>query len=1101
MLLVVLLLATATLQLSRARTTLVSVTGTASVMQGRAVNLRNTFSLRYNWTQSDYCRVQHLLGDGLCGEVYPRVFPCSHSEYVVFQHYGCFSPYETVNLRLVARGNSGGTVAELFSVPVRVHNTDATRPVATTDHSTGALSVILPPSLTSSCSYTVVGRNSPLSLPLHGRISGESIDQPIPCGLSPRDRLIYNFTRDTEDVVLVRVDGYNHHQVPNTPYYYLLPVSTTGTHSSKPLPGAHMDIHEQSETILPPSLLPLEQLGSYAPEDLKIIFPVLDVGGVYPVHVGNRGTLDVVTFTATMLYQWKVAFRPNQTSIKNEATFDYHVTDAVGRTIGDGSLRLRLYPRTGRRPSIRKNTGMVARYGQQTTLQPSQLSFYPTNICENATFVLKKSFSFGTFVISENSSVGVNETIPASVFTNGSLQYHRNKVGHDDASLDFSLWTIGCNGLPTLVVPILVHLLPSLLQCYQGRHNSTILAPHNTAVPLSTHLLAGGSYKYSNNTILLSTTAGVLLQTDCFHNPLSNQSRFPFIHFSDLNLAACKNSNALEIGSAAVWFLPHQMTQPATITVALAAEHRLCTPYELNIKLLNLSLTDMFTSQEVTATHTPSLPTIPALVHNHPLPLSSADSVVISKMFLYVEPQGHLENRILYQLKRPPRHGLLCTIYSLQCTRSIRGFSQADIVEKHLYYKLTQPMPMDDSFLFTYSTADTDNTSVLHKFTIKATTHQHVAPTQQFWVTFNRSKPLALKFLRHMINQIKGSNIQFSVVSGLQHGVLTANGASVSSFHFQQAKGRSIVYRHNGTGDCADWMLLTAMGNNVTVTSNITIAIRHKSRQPDTLTGMKYLQDVNSFVLSTSDMSFGNSFCSEFIVFEMLQLPGYGVLSVQDEELNVTRLLQPGGIFTAADINHGLVSYTLVPDLTIFENTTDLFQMEFKIPGQKEDIRRSPSTTLNFQVVIIEEGGSGMDRNITFATNSPKWLTQLHNGKYGTIFDRNDLYEQNGEIPPHELQIIVRQQPAHGVLKLRNHPVGEFTLEHVYNGLITYESILSHEDTTITSDEFRFTVIFQEGLQVTIAKTFVLNWCYFYINSSQSTLVDESVGQTRYIIR
>ena len=574
----------------------------------------------------------------------------------------------------------------------------------------------------------VVHDHSSLGLPLYGELSGETLGQPIPCGLSPRNQLAYISRLNesqTSEAVLVRVDRYNQQHLSNSTYYVLsLKVSSLPVIQ---LPNANMDVYELSETVISPSLLPLDRLDSYTFTDLKVIFPVLNIGSLYPISAVNRGAMDAIVFTAAQLQEWKVVFRPNETSAMSKETFNYYVTDAVGRTVGEGVLRVTLHQRTGRTPSIRKNTGLVVKHGERAALGPLHLSFYAMSSCDNATLRLVKNSFFGSWV-TNGTSVKVNEKIPASIINNGSLLYQHNAGIHKAILLDFSLWNLECSHQPTLMIPLLISLLPTPLLCHQERHNSSVLAPFSIAVPLPV-LLAG---QVENNSIMVSASSGLLLQSNCFQQNLSNHSRFPFIHSSDLNLSGCNPTNALKMRgnlASTVWFLPlHQ----STIITTKLRTNTMCLMSELNVQMLNLTLEELFTPQKADIPMPP--PLLPTLINNNPLPLTSIDSVVITKQFLYIEPQGLLENKILFHLRTSPQHGHICSIYTLQCTRSIPAFTQADIINKRIYYKPTDSVLMNDSFEFTYSTFDIENSSSLNNFTITVHTKDFsFSPLRQFW--------------------------------------------------------------------------------------------------------------------------------------------------------------------------------------------------------------------------------------------------------------------------------------------------------------------------------------------------------------------------------
>lgn len=1101
-----------------------SVTRIVTVIQGGSVDLRGAFRLHNNSSSSfSDCEVRQLSQD-LCAEVYPRTFPCNYAGAVRFYHLGCRSSYETVNLQLLYTSGEE-IIAEIFSVPVHISIPEGAKPETSFDQKSMVLSLWFPTSLIGICSYTVVHNHSSLPLPLLGHLTGGIIGQPLPCGLSPRDPLIYTALEGnaTDDFLLVRVDCLE------KVTHYVLPIGA-GVHSAPPveqLLNVHLDVHELNELPVSPSLLPLDRLHSYPSSKLKITFPVLNIGGLYPITAAHNGALDATTFSLLEFQQWRVIFRPNESSSSRymivEDTFYYHVTDGIGNTIAKGSLLVKLHPKTDRRPSVRSNTGIAVRHQGTSPLTSSNLSFYQIHICPNATLRLEQAPSYGSFVLAGNSiALKMYSAISASVLRNGSLLYSNEATTHRTVLIDFSLWSLECVGHSVLKIPVVIHLLPPPTSCHLQRHNLAILALQYTATPLPALSSATGG----NSRIIVSTSTGLVLkpQEGCAKQPFSNSSSYPFVHISDLNLTACQPSKILELntlGPVAVWFLPLG-NKSATVTISttlsgLDMNRTRCTTTttELTIQVQNTSLGALFTPQQSRENvPTPDVvgSTLPNLIHNHPIPLTSKDSVVITAPYLYIDPQGHLQNKIFYQVKTPPQHGNLCLVYMLHCTRSIPAFTQADILANRLYYKQNSsfPLPMDDWFEFTFYTFNAANISAPHNFTIRRSEEVLTKPLRQFWVARNSSKPLAPKFLRHTINQLTGNDIRFTVIGGPKHGWLeTPN--SGSSFHLRESKARNVTYHHNGDLKCADSIFLEATDGQKTVAVNISVAVRRRSGSlPDFFTGNRLLQDSSSFVFSQQDLRLRYHFCPEFVLFEAVQLPGYGIVRVHDAKSNVMRHLEVNGTFSGTDIQEGLVSYFLTPELAIPENTTDLFQMKVKEPGQRmsKNVRRSTSGIFRFEIFIIPGEGSGGGQTINLTTNSPKWLTQLDNNRYGTVFGPEDLRQWNEEIEPYEILIHVSQQPLYGQLKRGPVPVGEFTLEDVYNGLISYESTITHQDRSVTGDEFRFTMIIDlEGTShpTRIVKKFELLWCYFYITdkwgSERELYVEESAEKADFIVR
>lgn len=1091
-----------------------TVLGVVKVTQGLSVDIRSSFSLSQNVS---VCEVVHIMADSnLCGELLPSSFSCEYTGGVRFHHYGCRSTYETINFHLLSSNNdTDRKIVDVFTIPIRVDIIDSssTRPKVVVDDD-GTLSVRFPVTLNSICSYAVTTEAS-IRLP-HGRLTGGFTNRPIPCGLTPRERFNYTKPRinTITDYLLIKLDCNN-----GSSTHFIEPICASPTNlTSSPdiiLPEVHLSVYQCSKIPIDPTLLPLGTIQAPLSE-LKFVFPVLNIGGLYPITAAPNTAMIATTFTFSQLSHKEVIYTPDAQSVGHfmpaSRTFYYQVTDIVGSKLAEGSLHVKLYPRTAERASLRKSGSLSVQQGQSVAFTHSYINFYNLAACHNPILKLLQGPSFGSILY--KGLPEYNTTHNITILKTTSLQYN----SLTKTQIDYTIWGLQCSGQTVVRIPSVINVFQSdTLSCHAPLHSHTLYALQNFSVPLSLHIPHEVISKQYH--IRAVSKSGMLLNlhnSSCTTHNNTSSVLYPYTPVGYFNVASCGGKTVTNSHLSQVRYIPpvNGYTNTDSITLLMyPASNKSCTT-KIKFEIIVHSLREIFIQQKNQSNiFQETVTTIPTLVRNTPLILSNHDSLVLTESYLFVNPVGQLQNQIHYQVIRPPQNGHLCSMNSYHCTRSVPAFTQADIIGQHIYYKPFDftSTPVNDLFEFTFWSPANENVSEPYSFIFRQQSASAIA-FKQFWVPYNRHKSLAPKFIYHLINQLKGKDINFTVLVGPSLGKLKTPLQNNNMFTLSDLTNRTVIYNHTGLRLCSDSFLLEASDGLNTVTGSISVAIRApKGLHEEIVKETRLIENGESFTLNETDLPITNSFCDEFISFKVTQLPEFGSIRVRDKSTRTVRQLDLGGVFSVLEVKRGLVTYSLSPLISITQNTTDTFLLEEQRPdlsNKKKIINpRSVSNSIKFVIITMKEDiGSGIEGPIVNLTvNSPKQLSNLPKNKYGTIFDLNDFYEWNKEFDPIQIIIIITEHPHHGDLKRKNIKIGEFSLQDIYDGHISYENTLPHHDYSITEDSFVFSVLIENDGKINpglVRQTYTLQWCYFYTEDSRQLIyVEETTERVRLTVR
>lgn len=1065
----------------------VTVHSSVTITRGGSGTLDGTYSLHLH-NDSVECTIVSLSSASACGTVEPFRLHCAEAA-PTYTHYGCLAQYETLNFQAYSRTADGRVMSKTFSISVHIATNWPSIQLAKTltskDKSQIDLELVLNFShnFTSGCYYSIATDGAQLPLPAGGgRVILPEPHRLMPCGHS----VPFRYTSSTPglaDALLARTvfagGPVNYHVLPLT--------SVAFTHH---LPRAFLQVHELSETLLPTDLLPVANLlRDYA--HLEFTFPVLATGGFYSLSTAGNRHLDATTFAWAELRRDAVTFRPREGACRLMPVvtlFHYLVSDVAGQTLAEGSVEVTITPRTGHLPSLRKNVPLVVEHGDSSELDYRFLDFYPPQGCSDFSVTVTRPPTLGDFVLDDGTVLAEGSNFSTN-YNNFTLEYVHND--NTPRLLDHSVWTIHCQQqLPFSVVlrQIVVPPVPS------ERHlvNISRAAVTNHASPLDLPLARQCDFA-SSTLITISSPDGQVLQwkDNCVPPPSS-----PYVKSDVLPSCLVHVSNLSRVNPAHLWHMPYG--GPGNSTHLSLVSEKCAVSIQLSIAARAPSLTSK--SGNISGED----PSLPYLQIHRPLPIATSQPVHVSRDFLYVHSMGHLQEEIKYSITSRPRYGHLCTLYHLDCSRSLSSFTQTDLLGNKVYYKPLNYStdPRNDSFNFHISYFNNTRLPGSHTFEIRAVKEEKLEPRKQYWVAQGRTKPLALKHLQHFMENLKSKQTIFTILVWPQYGFLELPEGRNDSFTWKDTKNRSVKYHHSGARGCSDALHLMATDGRHTVYGNLSLAIRLDSEVGLDLLSREHTigRWNNSFVLSPGDLTVRSGFCSEFVQLSVNSTPSYGVLMERDPALGTTRHLTPESTFSVATLEKGLISYFLKLDLALMNDAHDSFVIFVEDPDiDRHSLKRdAEATSVRVRIFVISVGADYYFLNFTFA--SPKYIGVLESGGCGTIFGPADIHLQDSDIQPVEVDLSITTTPTHGVIQKDGHAVSEFTLDQLHNGEISYISTLSHIDTNITTDQFEFELhIIIEGTKSIYNEVFHLEWCYFTISSTHQ-FVDEG-ATAHFVIR
>lgn len=1085
------------------------------------------------------CNMLYVSSNENCGHISPTTLPCWDQEtpnlYHYYQHHGCFNHYETLHFQVNARMiiNETDVIAiEHLSLSLRIlpnQNVSLKTQMVKDDKDNVMINFLFPTFFTNKCSYTVMDRLPYKRISAEVKING-SLSLPIPCGYSPATPFTYSSRRLSSKITSLFVLT---NCFTEDPTYYVVPLTNDTFNKSTylieddlmHLNDSHMNINELSETLLSPETLPidLQEFQGYGNRGgLKFLFPVEYTGGFYPYLSPPQNPNTATTFTMTELLRNRVVFKPTERSIATHVStitmFHYNLLDFIGRPLARGTLYVKLSPRKGRDPSIRKNIGISVERGGKAFITSNELNLYPPHLCTNYTVRMVALPRLGNvFVSGRDAPLGINDTFQVEE-NNLNILYVQDHNNASHYASDATLWSLECDmvkkqdsskGSPPLnvLIPIRITSSPTtthctvvtLSQCVTPLHLSECSLPTGpvTITALKQQLVDPGDF--------IATPSSHCLTGSYPYYTLSRSQSC----LGDLNKHDRSHSNDF------LWYISHNITSEVVKEYELASI-KYNYSVLLRVKVLprfNFVATEQLANVSISSpSHFPSAPFVQ---RNEPLPLSSPQPVYITADYLCISSTGYLEKEIVYHISSQPLYGVLCLLDNTDCTASIRSFTQADLTANRVYYKpesLTMH-PVNDSFYFQLFYFE-GREKLPQKIRFQFVSVQEVSllvPYKQFWISNEREKALTRKYFRHIQWYMGTNKLHFRVISGPRHGTLNTPDTP-KEFLWEDLTKRSVTYNHSPLEDhCSDTLTLqvTRLTDRFSIITNISIAIKASTGDVLSITTNDHpLELEKEFTLSENDFQLQSSFCLSFIKFKVTSLPSYGLLRYRDPAINVLKELNINSSFTGQDILEGRITYRVLPSIIFYRNTTDTFSTVLEDPQGVTDSnsgrpkRSSPSSV--FLIILIQDPFSELRLNLTVSPSI--MMSTATNDHYGVTFTEEDIYlTDDSDFLPSEISLYLKSSspPRFGHIQKDDYQTSHFTLSDVYENKISYISTLSHSDFSVTSDSFELIVKISYGNHTNPGHvesniTVNIDWCYF--NLSGRGRVDETADYEYHVM-
>ena len=1092
--------------------------GPATVTRGRQVDLRPLLLLP---SGDGNCTVRVVTREGLsCGLVHPTAFECAYRGNVTYQHLGCLSDTARADFQVQTRGEQ--PVTNFLTIEIRVFSTDEAPNVflvaaKSMQGRTIPFRVVIPVN-TTRCYYTVVRH---VWFPLAGEVTESSSQQLIPCGFAPTQSLAYapssNKSGDPQrDYVPLRIVSFAASTQPEIVYTLATlqygdaaPPSSFASY----LP-AKLSARQFATTVLRPNASVLQQANG-SPPKRKIFYRIAanymqqrcGSFGTFPPASGGKFS-NTTTFTEADLLAGNVAFWLMSDNCTQQ--YNYTLLDFAGSPRGSGSIVVTSEQINWSQPSLRRNDGLVVVSGGSVAIGSRHgvdIYYMLFELSGIAVVRLIQPPKHGCFHL-------MNTSCPASLwewslktFLNGCLVY--THFGLSDESMDTSVWSITCPSCRPFELFVPIKVIQVLGNPITHRPTTPLTSYSGYAVPIDVpDLILGGPGLFVGNnnvTVDLTNPNGTLVRIpQSFLLQLNNTSSlFPYLSVSTLPssvfTSVTTSPSLTDILNISYWYIPRPGSRSDQIMLLIGPW---VYPVSLTV-VANILISESF--------YLSTAEPVPLVVVNKPLTISTDLMTFITPNFLQATGDGgDLGDSIVFEVSTAPNYGKLC-ILSIDpaCRQSVSQFTQRHIDSGNLSYippSADSRMP-NDTFKFQVRFSNTTSSQrgqPLHTFHVTpvGTGDQ---PSLQFWVMARRRKVITYSYFKQYCPS--SHPLVFIVTSRPKHGYLSLP----AGFTKQQLLDRNVTYMHNSSENCSDSFKFQVTSRTCNASGTMTIAIRTLDPNSDNNARLEStdltIKGVTQFHLAPTDFHIYCSFCLKFIDFRITRPPLKGLLLMNRTLLGTLVALGiNSSTFSYGEVSRGLLQYALLPSTnSSYPNlVNDAFDYTITDPTARslsdpQDLRSVPRLTPPLFNIIIDLSCTS---NCTVTLNSPKLLSNLSNGVFGTIFSMEDIVVAGVAVNQYkDVSVQLIMLPRIGQLNRTF-----FSLQDLKDMVIVYSGPLQEfgKSPQTMTDFFSFSIIETSGSNpLFLAKgvTFYLQWCVLYFDPGQNLEVKESDGKIILIVR
>lgn len=1064
------------------------VSGPASVLRGRQVDLRPFLPLPAN----DSCTVRLVTREGIsCGLVEPSVFECAYRGNVTYQHLGCFSDSVQVDFQVQSQEQSTSFLS--IEIQVRPYNASAANVflVATkpTQGSTIPFRVVFPVNIMR-CYYTVVQN---LWFPLAGKVVDAS-QQLIPCGFAPAQSLAYEQFNNSlgSDYIPLRIVRCTSAQ-PEIVYAL---ATLKFEAAPPPVPASYLPalltVRQLAATVLQPDV----QIGA---PPRKLVYKIaankqLGAFASFPPRQGEGS--NVTAFTEADLLAGNVAFWPLSDNTK--LRYGYTLLDFAGSvqsSQSSGSIVVTSEQRSWSQPSLRQNDGLVVVSGGSVVVgRPAIDFYYVLSDLNGITVRLVQAPKHGCFHLMNTSCPTSTVYLPLISFLNGSLLY--THFASSKERVDTSVWAVACLSCTTFQVFIPIRVIQATVTPPAPLSPTSLTAYRGYAMPVdipslilaSPAIAARGN---SNVTVVTLNGTVVRIPPPFLFQINSTSDLFPYISATLLPSKAVPFINLTDIISTNCWYIPLTTATGDQIVLSVGSW-----AYTLSVVVSDEPLAAAFVPS--------SAQPVPSITVNRPLPVSSDLMTFITQKFLQATGDSDRDN-IVFEVSTAPRYGKLCILSTAAiCGQSVMQFTQRHIDSNSLYY--SPQGAINDTFQFSVHFT---GTSSQQQYTFRVMSVTVGNQPLQFWVASGKRKVITYSYFKQYCPSSPPHSLFFVVTEGPRHGYLNPT----ASFTQLQLLYKNVTYTHNSSKKCSDSFHFTVTSRSQTCNASGTFVISIRTLDPNgdnnDFIGPTELtiKGVTKFPLLPSYFNIYSSFCLSFIDITITKSPLRGLLLMNSTRLGtLVALGVNSSAFSYKVVSRGLLQYTLVPATVSSDpdSVSDSFDYTVADPMTRtllspQDLRSVPlNTPPHFNIIIDLSCMS----NCTVTLNSPKLLTNLSDGRFGTVFAASDIVVAgitDSQFRNVSLQLVM--PPKFGTL---NKFI--FTLQDLKDGVVVYSGPLqTFGDAPLKmTDSFSFSVIWTTAVNplfLATRNTFYLQWCIMYFDPGQNLEVKESDGKIILVVR
>ncbi len=1028
------------------------------------------------------CTIRYVYKPQLsCGEVVPSVFPCVYQGVITYQHYGCLLDKELVTFQLSWLTPLNSTQASNIQQVVDIHIFSIELIIKSVESLSNIHSVRLnddeipingsvpityrltfPNNLIGKCHYEVLNQFPHIRLPMYGKLL-QMTNTALPCGFV-HSRLHYapgdygDAAYTLNDFVHLRIYLYTESSKVAI-YYTVVPLNRhLWNLAGEDVKGASripetLTIQQAANTPVTPDNL------NVGVDPIKYMVEVHQKIGSFRTPQSTELKASYTEFTKEDLIRGCVSFYPHYDSSQySPVKFRYlAVLDAVGGLIVEKEIIVtsRTVVYLNRAAQRTNNPLKVVKRGM-VTLNSRAIEFYLLGDCILlATMQLAVPPQHGYLVHPNGSKPSLSGPFSIQAVSNGTALAYKHSG--DEAGFDQMVWDVSCLSAPVLRISVTVlvaqiNIIPPL--CVRS---TQMFVYHGWSQPLSaSNFQVIDPYSLVGDSVIeVSRAKGKVVKATRSLEFNTFSWLFPFVRLNPSVYTEIVSFSLSDVQQQLVWYIPPSESFHDTVQYKLTDSNG-----NHENSLTNITILQQYINDTIIISTTADYPSVHAKALN--MTITSTQPVYITPHYLYSALPPFSDTRIVYLLSSHLENGTLCVLADATCLPSVRNFTQANINQHKLFFSPSSNFVQQ--IVTMEITVDGFKSHFPKMLTLVISKEVTVVEdTKTFWVRVGKEKrirPSHFPFL--------SKNTRLRITQGTEYGILSYRNGSPSNlieFTRNDLAKKRIWYEHNSaTSSCCDSFKFDIILKNQTKSLNFVILIRQSRYElAISISNRPYhMVQQKRFAVRKESFQVQSSFCPEFVIFNVVAPPQFGVLSLIDLQRSLVVQLHANDKFTLKDVNAGLVHYTLLD--TLYTNISDFFIVNATDPVSSWPPlgRRTSPQVGRFELLI--DTMSEVIENLDLKIRTPRsvtWLPQYN--KYGAVLSQSDIDITNSSVEANEVNIQVDfDLNFYYQIEKDADSVSGFTLEDIYSGRVIFAKIMFQEN------DFEDTITFAVNVEIDI---------------------------------